>query len=234
MQIDTIYQSIKNWKTLIDSYKNGNAESRKQIMNYLNQGSHFSVEGNEIQQWKKKLENESDKAIHAYIGIDNDILKFFLIDSKSDATQDFTYILVKEFNRTAPESSPTTSSEIVPDPPITSESAIYRNFRFNMYGSAWLETQKTELFRLISIPFDDYERMALADDESCVSFFGLTNETLKDTVLGDYHIEIITVKDIGVETISMTAENYSTPRPPFTANDPIVDYQLLLKSDAYL
>ena len=48
MQIDTIYQAIKNWKILIDSYKNGNDESGKEIMKFLNQGSHFSVEGTEI------------------------------------------------------------------------------------------------------------------------------------------------------------------------------------------
>jgi hypothetical protein len=234
MQTDTIYQAIKNWKTLIDSYKNGNEESKKQIMNYLNQGSHFSVEGNEIKKWKEKLENESYKTIHVYLGINEDKLKFFLIDSKSDADEDFSYIAVKEFSRSAPESSPNISSELISDPPITSESAIYRNFRFNMYGNAWLETQKAELFRIISIPFDDYERMGLADDQSCTSFFGLTNETLKNTSIGDYHIEIITVKDIGVDNISLTAENYSTPRPPFTVSDPIGNYKLLLKSDAYL
>jgi hypothetical protein len=234
MQIDTIYQAIKNWKILIDSYKNGNDESGKEIMKFLNQGSHFSVEGMEIKEWKKRLENESDKAIHVYMGIDNNTLKFFLIDSKSDADADFSYIVVKEFNRIPPESPVNTSAELVSGPPITSESAIYRNFRFNMYCSAWLTAQKAEPFRIIHVPFDDYERMQLTDDQSCTSFFGLTNETGENSPIEDYHIEIITVKDIGVNSISQTAENYSTPRPPFTANDPIGDYQLLLKSDAHV
>lgn len=234
MQINTIYQSVKNWKTLNDSYKNGNEESRKEIMKYLNQGSHFSVSGYEINQWKQNLENQSDKSIHVYLGIDEDKLKFFLIDSKSDAASDFNYIIIKEFDRTPPENEPASSAGLVLSLPITSEAAIYRNFRFNMYGSAWLGTQKAEPFRIVTIPFADYERMNLADDEFCTSFFGLTNETLVESSLADYHIEIITVKDIGVDTISQTAENYSTPRPPFTVIDPVDNYQLLLKSDAYV
>ncbi|MCS3528679.1 hypothetical protein [Chryseobacterium sp. JUb7] len=234
MLIDTIYQSIKNWKTLSDSYKNGNEKSGKEIMRYLNQGSHFSVEGKNIAEWKKNLENESEKTIHAYLGIDEDQLKFFLIDAKSDADADFSTVIIKQFNRSSPENPLMPSSELISNPPITSEAAVYRNFRFNMYGSAWLETQKSEPFRLISIPFDDYERMNLTDDESCTCFFGLTNETLKDSSIADYHIEIITVKNIGIDTISLTAENYSTPRPPFSANDPVDNYQLLLKSDAYV
>jgi hypothetical protein len=232
MEIDTIYQAIKNWKILIDSYKNGNAESGKQIIKYLNQGSHFSVEGSEITAWKNRLENESDKTIHTYMGIDENRLKFFLIDSKSDAEGNFNYIGVKDFGR-IPPGNISINNELV-SLPITSEAAIYRNFRFNMYATAWLETQKSEPFRLISIPFEDFERMNITNSESCTSFFGLTNEMLESSPIADYHIEIITVKSIGVDSISQTAENYSTPRPPFTVNDPISKYQLLLKSDAHV
>lgn len=234
MLIDTIYQAIKNWKTLIDSYKSGNEESGIQIMKYLNQGSHFSVQGKDIKQWKERLENESQQSIHAYVGIDNNVIKFFLIDSKSDFKQEFGTILIKEFDRLAPESHENSSEELISEPPITSEAAIYRNFRFNMYGNAWLKTQKINLFRVIHIPFDDYEKMELTDNESCTSFFGLTNETSEKSTIADYHIEIITVKDIGINSISQTAENYSTPRPPFTVDDTSENYKLLLKSDAHV
>jgi len=234
MLIDTVYQSIKNWETLSDSYKNGSEKSGKEMMRYLTQGSHFSVEGKNIAEWKKNLEHSSEKSIHAYLGIDQDQLLFFLIDSESDAKADFSRIVMKTFNRIAPEAQPTPSSELISNVPITSEAAVYRNFRFNMYGSAWLETQKSDPFRLISIPFKDYERIPLTDAESCTCFFGLTNETMRDSSIADYHIEIISVKDIGITTMSQTAENYSTPRPPFTANDPADQYQLLLKSDAYV
>ncbi|WP_027381251.1 hypothetical protein [Chryseobacterium daeguense] len=234
MEINTIYQSIKNWKTLIDSYQGGNEQSGKDILQFLNQGTHFSVDGSEVKEWKKRLENESDKAIHVYTGIDNNLLKFFMIDSKSDAAGDFSYIVVKDFNRTPPQAPINVTTDVVSEAPITSESAIYRNFRFNMYCSAWIPSQKTEFFRIISVPFDDYERMQLADDQHCTSFFGLTNEAAENSSMQDYHLEIVTVKDIGVNSISQTAENYSTPRPPFTANDPVVNYQLLLKSDAYI
>lgn len=234
MNIDTIYQSIKNWKALADSYRSGNEESGKELVKLLNQGSHFSVDEAEIKVWRIRLENEPDKAIHAYAGIDNNIFKIFMIDSVSDAKGDFTDIVVKELNRTPPYPSGNTAAEFSSSLPITSESAIYRNFRFNMYCSEWFTGQKAEPFRVISIPFDDYERMGLAEGQSCTSFFGLTNETAVNTSIENYHIEIITVKDIGIDSISQTAENYSTPRPPFTANDPVGNYQLLLKSDAHL
>jgi hypothetical protein len=234
MQIDTIYQAIKKWNNLIDSFKNGDEESKLQIITYLNQGTHFSVDENEISEWKQRLGSEDNQAIHAYVGIDNNILKFFLIDSKSDAATDFSYIVVKEFTRSPPGNPLNSQQELISEPPISSEAAIYRNFRFNMYGNAWLETQKENLFRVINIPFDDYTRMELTDNESCTSFFGLTNEGLEKNSIADYHIEIITVKDIGVNSISQTAENYSTPRPPFTANDLATNYQLLLKSDDYV
>jgi hypothetical protein len=234
MNINTIYQAIKNWKILTDSYENGNEQSGKEILQFLNQGSHFSIDGTEIKEWKKRLENESDKTIHVYTGIDDNLLKFFLIDSKSDADGDFNYIVIKDFNRTPPKNSINITTSVISELPITSESAIYRNFRFNMYCGAWVETQKAEFFRIISIPFDDYERMELADDQFCTSFFGLTNESAENSSIENYHVEIITVKDVGINSISQTAENYSTPRPPFTANDPVVNYQLLLKSDAHV
>ncbi|MDH6250301.1 hypothetical protein M2347_000028 [Chryseobacterium sp. H1D6B] len=234
MTIDTIYQAIKQWKTLADSYKNGNKDSESEILDYLNQGSHFSVSGEEIKQWKVNLENEETKTIHAYVGINEDKLKFFLIDSKSDADADFDDIAIKEFTRRAPDGIIQNESDLTNNPPISSESAIYRNFRWDMYCSSWLETQKTEpFFQLVSIPFYDYERLHLEDGESCTCFFGLTNETDAASPIFDYHIEIITVKNLSIDEISKIAEDYSTPRPPFTV-DTIQDYQLLLKSDAYL
>jgi hypothetical protein len=235
MTIENIYQSIKKWKTLIDSYKSGNNATESEILGYLNQGTHFSVFGNEVTQWKNKLENADPKRIHAYLGIDNNQLKFFLIDSKSDQEADFSGIFIKEFTRESPEDKVqnTTNQEILP--PITSESAINRNFRWNMYNTSWLEAQKTEPFvQAISIPFEDYERLNLSATECCTCFFGLTDEAMKDTSDFAYHIEIITVKDLSINEMSKTAENYSTPRPPFTIDDPVDNYQLLIKSGAFL
>lgn len=235
MEIDAIYQSIQQWKILTDAFKNGNQESETEILKYLNQGTHFSVSGAEIVAWKNNLANATDKAIHAYVGIDQGVLKFFLIDSKSDADSDFSHILVKEFTRKSPDVITGIDTNLmVTQPPITSESAIYRNFTWNMYGSPWLKVQKTQpFFQLIYIPFDDYERLNLADNQLCTCFFGLTNETQEIGPITDYHIEIITVKDLTINEISKDAQDYSTPRPPFTIST-IEDYQLLLKSDAYL
>ena len=234
MTTENIYQSIKKWKTLIDSYKSGNDANEKEILGYLNQGTHFSVFGNEVTLWKNKLENADPKRIHAYLGIDGNQLKFFLIDSKSDQEGNFSDIIIKEFTRQSPDDQVqnTTNLEILP--PITSESAINRNFRWNMYNTAWLKAQKTEPFvQVISIPFVDYERLGLEDSQCCTCFFGLTDEAEKGDTDFAYHIEIITVKDLTINEMSKTAENYSTPRPPFTI-DTIDDYQLLLKSGAFL
>lgn len=229
MNITPICQAIENWKTLVESYKTGNNESRKTLLELLNQGSHFSVEAGEIQAWTERLENTANPSIHVYAGIDDDVFKLYLIDSASDAAKDFSAVVTKEMNRNPPCD--------MPDPqlicsPISSESAIYRNFTFNMYCSAWMETQKEDFFRIISIPFEDYKSMNLKKDESCISFFGLTNEKVAASSLKEYHIEFITMKDLAIDSISSTAENCSTPRPPFTAADPIENYQLLLKSDA--
>ncbi len=229
MNTSPIFQAIENWRTLIDSYKRGKDESRKKLLELLNQGSHFSVKADEIQAWTERLANASNPLIHVYAGIDDDVFKLYLIDSASDAAGDFTYIVIKEMNRNPPCDVP--EQQLVNDP-ISSQSAIYRNFMFNMYCSAWMETQRDDFFRIISIPFEDYARMNLNKGESCISFFGLTNEKVTASSLKEYHIELITMKDLAIGSISSTAENCSTPRPPFTVADPITNYQLLVQSDA--
>ncbi|ASK29992.1 hypothetical protein CEY12_07670 [Chryseobacterium sp. T16E-39] len=235
MTIESIYQSIKKWSVLIDAYKSGNDGSESEILGYLNQGTHFSVSGKEINQWKINLGSSDDKRIHAYLGIDEGQLKFFLIDSESDKTADFSGIIVKEFTRDSPNVTVQNTTNLEVDPPITSESAINRNFRWNMYCTTWLKAQKTEPFvQVTSIPFADYERLGLQDSQSCTSFFGLTDDTENGASVFAYHIEIITVKNLTINEMSKTAENYSTPRPPFTAADPLENYQLLTKSGAFL
>lgn len=234
MTTENIYQSIKKWKSLIDSYKNGNNAIEAEILGYLNQGTHFSVSGDEVRQWQNILGKEEQKRIHAYIGIDENVLKFFLIDSKSDKEGNFNTIFIKEFTRQSPNAITENTTNLEICPPITSESAINRNFRWNMYGTTWLKAQKVEPFvQIVSIPFADYERLGLEGKQSCTCFFGLTNDIQKSASGFAYHIEIITVKDLTINEMSKTAENYSTPRPPFTVDAP-ADYQLLLKSGAYL
>lgn len=231
MTTENIFEAIRKWKNLIDSYKNGIDTNGAEILNFLNQGTHFSVLGENIEQWKNNLGTEELKRIHAYVGIDGGHLKFFLIDSKSDKDADFSNIIIKEFSRNFSEEKMESSNDFeVNPPPITSESAINRNFRWNMFGTAWLQAQKTEdIFQLISIPFSDYDRMGIIGAQTCTSFFGLTDDLEKKDPEFPYHIEIITVKSLAVNHMSETAENYSTPRPPFTI-DTLNDYQLLKQS----
>ncbi|MDC8104716.1 hypothetical protein MTQ00_09205 [Chryseobacterium sp. B21-037] len=234
MTTESIYQSIKKWKTLIDAYKSGIDGSEAEILGYLNQGTHFSVSGKEIDQWKINLGNSEDPKIHAYLGIDEDRLKFFLIDSESDKTSDFTDIVIREFTRDSPNVTVQNTTNLEVDPPITSESAINRNFRWNMYCTTWLKAQKVQDFvQIVAIPFADFDRLGLDGDQSGTCFFGLTDDPENASVFA-YHVEIITVKDLTISEMSKTAENYSTPRPPFTAADPVDNYQLLKKSGAFL
>lgn len=232
MTTENIFEAIRKWKNLIDSYKNGIDIKGSEILIFLNQGTHFSVSGEEIEQWKKNLETTELKAIHAYVGIHEGQLKFFLIDSKSDKDANFSTIITKDFLRKFSESKIESSNDIVINvPPITSESAINRNFRWNMFGTSWLQAQKADdIFQLISIPFSDYEKMELAGGETCSSFFGLTDDLEKKDPDFPYHIEIITVRNLSIDHMSETAENYSTPRPPFTIIDTLNDYQLLKQS----
>jgi len=234
MTTESIYQSIKKWKTLIDAYRSGIDGSEAEILGYLNQGTHFSVSGKEIDQWKINLGNSEDPKIHAYLGIDEDRLKFFLIDSESDKTSDFTDIVIREFTRDSPNVTVQNTTNLEVDPPITSESAINRNFRWNMYCTTWLKAQKVQDFvQIVAIPFADFDRLGLNGDQSGTCFFGLTDDPENASVFA-YHVEIITVKDLTISEMSKTAENYSTPRPPFTAADPVDNYQLLKKSGAFL
>lgn len=234
MTTESIYQSIKKWKTLIDAYKSGIDGSEAEILGYLNQGTHFSVSGKEIDQWKINLGNSEDPKIHAYLGIDEDRLKFFLIDSESDKTSDFNDIVIREFTRDSPNVTVQNTTNLEIDPPITSESAINRNFRWNMYCTTWLKAQKVQDFvQIVAIPFADFDRLGLDGDQSGTCFFGLTDDPENASVFA-YHVEIITVKDLTISEMSKTAENYSTPRPPFTAADPVDNYQLLKKSGAFL
>nr|WP_315034187.1 hypothetical protein [uncultured Chryseobacterium sp.] len=231
MTTENIFEAIRKWKNLIDSYKNENDANGAEILNYLNQGTHFSVSGQEIEQWGKNLEGKDYGEIHAYVGIHDEQLKFFLIDSKCDKEGNFNTILIKEFRREFAEAKIESSNDIELNPPsITSESAVNRSFRWNMFGESWLQAQKSEdFFQLISIPFSDYEKMKITGSETCVSFFGLTDNIEKRASDFLYHIEIITVKNLAINHMSETAENYSTPRPPFTF-DNLNDYQLLKQS----
>ncbi|UTX50305.1 hypothetical protein [Chryseobacterium sp. MA9] len=231
MTTENIFEAIRKWKNLIDSYKNGININGAEILIFLKQGTHFSVSGEEIEQWKRNLGTEELKSIHAYVGIHEEQLKFFLIDSKSDKDADFSNIIIKEFSSKFPEEKMESSNdqEMIP-PPITSESAINRNFRWNMFGTAWIQAQQTEnIFQLISIPFSDYDKMGITGGQTCISFFGLTDDLEKKDPDFPYHIEIITVKSLAINHMSETAENYSTPRPPFTV-DTLNDYQLLKQS----
>ncbi|ROH90677.1 hypothetical protein EGI15_18635 [Chryseobacterium cucumeris] len=232
MTTENIFEAIRKWKHLIDSYKNGIDTNGEEILNYLNQGTHFSVSGEDIALWEKNFGTDDFKMIHAYVGIHEGRLKFFLIDSKSDKDAHFNTILVKDFLVEFSESKIESSNDIVIDvPPITAESAINRNFRWNMFGTSWLQAQKTEdIFQLISIPFSDYENIGITGGQTCTSFFGLTDDLEKKDPDFPYHIEIITVKSLAINHMSETAENYSTPRPPFTIIDTLNDYQLLKQS----
>ncbi|MFS4430926.1 hypothetical protein [Chryseobacterium sp. S90] len=231
MTTENIFEAIRKWKNLIDSYKNGIDINGAEILNFLNQGTHFSVSGEEIEQWKRNLGTVELKRIHAYVGIHEEQLKFFLIDSKSDKDANFSNIIIKEFSRKFTEEKMESSNhEEVTPPPITAESAINRNFRWNMFGTSWIQAQKTEdIFQLISIPFSDYDKMGITGGQTCTNFFGLTDDLEKKDPDFPFHIEIITVKSLAINHMSETAENYSTPRPPFTI-DTLNDYQLLKQS----
>lgn len=236
MTTENIFEALTTWKNLVDSYTIDNDANGAEILNYLNQGTHFSVSGKEIEQWRMNLEKEDLKRIHAYMGIHEKQLKFFLIDSKSDKDADFSTIIMKDFLRDFTEAKIESSTDMVvnPLPPITAESAINRNFRWNMFGTAWLQSQKEEdFFQLVSIPFSDYERMGIEGAQTCTSFFGLTEDMEKKDSDFPYHIEIITVKSLAISHMSETAENYSTPRPPFSV-DTLNDYQLLKQINSVL
>ncbi len=232
MNFCSIFQAVQNWKKLTHSYKEKKTDSGKKLLGFLNQGSHFSIDASVIEEWRERIGDHTSQFIHGYAGIENDLFKLYLIDSQSDSQGDFSYIVIRELSRTPPICVP--EPQLTSGPSISSESAIYRNFIFNMFCSAWMETQKNDFFRIIRIPFDDFLKMELENGHSCISFFGLTNEGKESTGIHDYHIELITIKDVTIDSISETAENYSTPRPPFTVTDPDTNYQLLLKSDAYL
>lgn len=234
MEIENICNAIRKWNTLIELYQLENKVSEQEILNSLNQGTHFRVMGKEVQEWKKRLEQEEHKAIHAYAGIDEGRLKFFLIDSKSDKEADFSLILVKEFTRYPIDPLQQYFMNAMAAPSIDWESAINRNFRWNMFGSSWLDVnRKRPFFRLISIPFSDYEKLGLEDEQYCISFLGLTTLLKDEGNLSDYHIEFITVKHLEVNEMSREAEDFSTPRPPFTMSDQ-QNFQLLIKSDGSL
>ncbi|UHO39479.1 hypothetical protein H5J24_05125 [Chryseobacterium capnotolerans] len=233
MTTENIFEALRNWKNLIDSYTIENDTNGTEIWNYLNQGTHFSVSGREIEQWAKNLEKDELKRIHAYIGIHEKKLKFFLIDSKSDKDADFSTVIAKDFLYNFPESKIESSCDMVDLPTtITAESAINRNFRWNMFGTAWLQSQRNkDIFQVISIPFSDYEKMGIEGEKTCTSFFGLTDDLEKKDSDFPYHIEIITVESLAVNHMSQEAENYSTPRPPFSV-DTLSDYQLLKQSSS--
>ena len=210
--IDTVNGAIQAWATLIQ----GNDKS--EIINYLNQGFCFQVSKIESKKWEQQAPTDIENyEIHAYPAIFGDQLKFVLIDSVSDLTDQTNTdnILVKDFTRGVSSNPDRTISDNSEDTDfMTEREGLSRNFRWNMYCKDWLSTiiatDGRVIFQAICIPYSDYQGIFENEqNESCINFLGLRGSGT------EFEIEIIIANEPGSFKLPEAWFDISRPVPPF-------------------
>lgn len=242
-ELQKIFESIKTWKILIDDFlTTQDIVKGEKILNLLNQGNFFKTTYEEVAAWKTSLEQEPDeekRAIHVYVGIVDEKLKIYLIDSVNDKAGNFdNTITVKDFHREIPTESVGEKLRAFMDAlgdgltqPVPINQVAFRNFKWNIYCGEWLRNKggnNGTLFQVIRIPFKDYTSFNLEPGQCCFNFFGL-REMISGQPASE-EIEILVIKGSTLGDMGEFGKNYSTPRPPFSITDPVDDYQLLISS----
>ncbi|AUP77370.1 hypothetical protein [Flavivirga eckloniae] len=217
MTLNEIKACILNWENII---KEGNSET---IIHYLNQGFCFQITKSEYLKWKDK----KPKNIHAYLGVYNNKLKFFIIDSKSDKNGDFSdTILIKDFTYGIDPSEIIKPITLKKKITLTENQALDRSFRWHIRCKEWLQSIQNDplkqMFRVISIPFQNYVQI-FQSNTIVTNFFGLhkgkTNEALE--------IEIIVSNEYGEHKIPNEYKDLTVPVPPFSAQNSRIYFNLL-------
>jgi hypothetical protein len=221
--IEEIKENIQHWN-----------EIRNETTSYdlLTSGLGVALSSMQYEQFEAiRLSNdieENDFNIHAYLGVKGANLFFYLIDSSSDAEDNY------DLDQTLFEKlfTGTSSSEAVlldNENPINSsansishQAAHTRHTAWTTEGAQWFETvsKNKDVVRFFKIPFLDFK--AIFDQEGVENaflFLGLTNTT-NDEIPYKQQIEIITCSQYEGETgISFDKkhlfEDITIPYPPF-------------------
>ncbi len=198
-------------------------------LNFLTSGYGFVIELEDYQNWKKN----SPDSIHCYFGVSEFELKFYLVDNVTDKNQSYELgvnLFEKEFTRSFNTAGVKTTEDFKPVTiscidQISKTEAEQRILNWMLGSKNWFKDQmqknkigKSELLRLITIPFEDVETLFTNSDQTV---FAIT--ALKNFNIYGYNLEFILTRELelgGTKTSDTSVTelfmDVSQPHPPFT------------------
>lgn len=231
MKLDTINEAIRAWYDINDYALD--------TFDLLNQGALFRINP-EVMPKLESYEKENKMHIHAYPGILDGELKFFLINSEKDKLDlimaeketinknifvadviGMDESLVSKLNKSKPSKNGC----------LSLREATKRIARWSLIKESWIKNQinNTEgIFQAISIPLID-----LKPNCDIYAFFALTETKTKNKYKADLIIWDCFNKEINSIDSEDSLDDLCRPVPPFGEdNYAMADFGLLKESDA--
>lgn len=221
--IETIKENIQHWNEI---------RNKPIGYNLLNAGLGISLLKKEFEYWnairlKQGIDEEAFN-IHVYLGVADAKMCFYLVDSYSDAEENYEpnqAIIEKTFTGTS-------SSEVVliedgasintSQNSISHQAAHARYLAWTTAGSQWFDatSQNQAIVQVFTIPFIDFKTIFEQEEpQNAFLFFGLT-DTTSEEIPYEQQIEImVTNQQTGETGINFDQnhpfEDVSIPYPPF-------------------
>lgn len=228
--LDQVKDSIRKW--------NLNRNNVEKALDYLNQGNCFEITEQMYEKWKKAELKETDH-IHAYVGINDGKMEFYLIDSIADSNPEkikleniiqCKYAVGMNNFQDIPHFAAIEKKEGETITPLTGSE---RFLRWMLLRQPLLEEKATDwnVFQVICIPFSDMLNIFdQAKDKRAIVTFGITGEHPANPK--DYHnnVELILWSDHFVSDERI--EDVALPIPPYGPKHNKEHFQLLIASDA--
>lgn len=214
--LDHIQEDIRSWREITNLYVESKLNVSAIADLYSNRNC-FEITENQISKWAICLKGvpKDDQKIHMYVGVKDEAIKFYLIDSKSDLDKNFVNrILSKDFKHKEISSQLTGV--------IDYHKAVERIKAWENHKETWLrQIKQREIFKIIEINFNDYLELQLKKGETCQNYLALKGYKKEPN---QFDIEVIVVNGNNKKKI---ATDYSSPRPPFGQGFIGTNYQLL-------
>ena len=229
----TILQDASNAINTWNDVRNNTAAT----INYFNEGAYFSINRSDFATWHTKwlaLNKPSNFKIHAYLGLQNDTtsvnfsLCLYSVDSNTDkkkvSNHENEYLTNLKFSNyhKATLHNPIFNPELVSNSDLDPLEALQRSTQWTLSKDTWLG-QQTDMAQILVIPFKDLNTLftnqnidtlicqpALSQEESAFNMdliiWGHSNEF---GIMAKYPQDLI------------------QPVPPYSATNPVSNFQLL-------
>ena len=221
MTIETIKSNINTWNDIRNSDLG---------LKFLTSGYAIELSREEFDKWNLRLKDKKGISIHLYIGVSQDEIAFYLVDSETDKTGTYSIgdnLFIKAFTRTIEGVS---GDKDIQNIAIDESLAINRIFKWFFSASQWFykQTAKSPLYdeggvvRVFTIPFNDYQQCFQSDESKALMLFGLRNY-FKDGKHYYDEIEVLVCSEsegliVNTKNESLQFADVTTPRPPFSTD----------------